>query len=314
MPSVIKITSSMFPELYGSLLREWNPALSEARWKLAFENRWTDEDYFGHALTDQGKIVGMLGMLFSRREINGKAARFCNLHAWYVKPEYRVNSLLLMRPVLALTDHTITDFTPSERVCAVSKRLGFAHLDGSAVAMPQLPRARRDNGIARCDLQAVTDENLADMAPADVRIYKDHRDVDCGQLLVRDDGRYCHIVYSRVDRPLIPYCNVHYLSNPRLFAEHHATIRSRLMRDSGARYVVVDARMLASVQVPFSFRVRTLEKLYRSNHMAPPDIDSLYSEMVLFRHSVFPGLRDRLRATAARYTPGLLRRYLAPPA
>jgi hypothetical protein len=59
-----------------------------------------------------------------------------------------------------------------------------------------------------------------------------------------------------------------------------------------------------------AFRASAKEKLYRSNDVAPHEIDTLYSEIVLFKHSPLPSLRQRLRATVKRCIPPAVRRYV----
>jgi hypothetical protein len=126
VPSLKKITPDFLPELIETMLRRLDPQMSRERWRRAFTCcASSDEGDAGYALTDGGKIVGMQGMIFSRRTIAGQYARFCNLHCWFVEPEYRPKSLLLMKPVLDLKEHTITDLSASARVLDISKRLGF---------------------------------------------------------------------------------------------------------------------------------------------------------------------------------------------
>jgi hypothetical protein len=170
------------------------------------------------------------------------------------------------------------------------------------------------NGTRQCDLDDLTGEPCSHLDPADQKIYRDHQGIDCFHTLVRTADRYCYIAYSRIDRPLIPYCYIHYLSNRPLFVEHHAAIRSRLMRNTRGQFVAVDSRHLAEVKLPYSLRARAVEKLYRPTNVAPHEVDNLYSEMVLFKHSTFRGLRQGLSATAKRYLPTAVRKRFGPAA
>jgi len=306
MPSLVKITAAMFPELHASLLRELVPSPTEAVWRTAFDGRWTDEDHFGHALSDGGRLVGMLGMLFSRRQWAGRTARFCNLHTWYVQPEYRGQSLLLMKPVLALRDHTVTDFTPSAAVAAISRRLGFSRLASQAVVLPLLRPTAANRGETGAAWQVIQ-PSATEMSPTDWQIYGDHQGLHCQHILLSHAHGYLYIVCPRIDRPLVPYCYVHYLSDRDRFVRHHATIRAELARRTACRLVVVDARLLAGRRTPFSFRGAALEKLYRPAEVAPSEIDTLYSEVVLFGSPALAGVRQQLRAAAGRLLPAALR-------
>lgn len=292
MPSLEKITTDRFPEIHAELLSDWEPTLPESTWRLVFTRHWpVDEEHFGYALIHQGKPVGMIGTLFSQRQIDGRTRRFCNLHSWTVKPEFRGLSLLLMKPILALTEHAITDLTATPRVAAISKRIGLKVLDRFAYVLPPLPAA----GLhSRATLNELNVDALDDDVPADVaQVCRDHAATECRHLLLREGEKICHIAFSVVDRHRLRYVAVHEVSDATLLARHHAVVRRRLLKSTGCAYVVIDSRLVEHARPPFSFRVRATEKLYRSTDLLPHQINSLYSEMVLLQHTTLPGLRDR---------------------
>ncbi|MEX2306701.1 MAG: hypothetical protein WD738_03870 [Pirellulales bacterium] len=311
MLCTIKITSAMFPELYGAILGEWNPSLSREQWQQAFVNRWgCDEDHFGYALTDDGRIVGMLGTLFSRRPVAGREQRFCNLHSWHVRPEYRASSLALMKPVLDLKDHTLTDFTASAAVIAIAKRLGFKSLNSSVFVLPPIPaKARSPKAVIR-EMVGPEDAEAAHLDAADRQIYQDHQDVDCGHMVARVGESSCYVVYSRIAQHRLPYCLVHYINNKTLFVDQQAAIRAHLLHHSRSQFAVVDARLLDGFHLPLTFRASSREQLYRTTDVAANEIDTLYSEIVLFKHSPLPTLRQRLSTTVKRYIAPAVRRYV----
>ena len=298
----------MLPEVYDSLLRPWSPETPQSTWEHVFSPAWdVPDDRIGFAMTDGGRVVGMLGTIFSERSIGGRNEQFCNLHGWIVDPEYRSRSLTLMRPLLNLKGYTLTDFTSGTGVNAMMKRLGFTSIDTTATVLPTL-LTRGRSPRATVDAMAGPPDQFADvLSPSDLRIYADHRELDCGHLLFRVDGSYCYLVYTRIDRHMMPYCLLHYISDRPLFAKHHATIRSHLMRAAGSRLVVVDTRIVRALNIPFSFRVGATEKLYRSTTVAPEEVDTLYSEMLFFRHTTLPGIRHQLRLAATRMVPAMFR-------
>ena len=116
-------------------------------------------------------------------------------------------------------------------------------------------------------------------------------------------------MYSRIDHWL-PHCLLHYISDTRIFTEHHAAIRQHLRRESGRPFVVVDTRLLARTRVPGAVRIRATEKLYRSLDAAPHEIDSLYSELVFCKHPVLPALRQRVGGMVPPWARAAVRRYL----
>jgi hypothetical protein len=303
MVTLEKITPSMFSDIYRSFLANDDPHSSEEDWRRLFFYPWAeDNDYYGHALVDSGSVVGVLGMVFSRRQWEGQAVRFCNLHTWHVKEEYRGRSLMLMRPALALKDHILTDFTATERVGEISKRLGFEQLDSTPrLLLPAVFRGRRGN------VDAVDDpEELAGrLSAADVRIFHDHQEQPCQHLAFVDGKQTCYVVYSRVERHWLPYCYIHYVSNREMFGRHSLCIRKELMQRAAARYVAIDARQASGMRLPLSLRcpVRS-HQLVRGSGWKPSQIDTLYSEVSILNLCTFPSLGHQLRRLTGRFGLG----------
>jgi hypothetical protein len=309
MPAILKITEDRFSELHDALLRELNPDLNEAAWKQMFLQPWPrDEEHVGYALTDGGQFVGILGTLFSKRTLAGKAAAFCNLHSWYVKEAYRAQSLLLMRPVLALKDHTLTDFTATSRANRISKRLGFLSLCRTARILPPLSGRRSNDDLTLEQVTGTREQQALLEAAGDWQSFVDHRHLDCGHLLIRSPNAYCYLVYSRVTRHRLPYCLVHSLSNPQLFAEHHRPIRAHLLSATRGRYVAFNSSFLEGINIPLSFTVRSNEQLYRPAQVAVGQMDQLYSEMLLLNNSILPSLLGRACTALKPWLPAFVKR------
>jgi hypothetical protein len=80
-----KIQSALFPKLYSAFLRDDDPLSDEQDWRNIFDYRFDKEhDHCGYALLDDGQVIGMIGMIYSRRVIDGADRKFCNLHTWWV--------------------------------------------------------------------------------------------------------------------------------------------------------------------------------------------------------------------------------------
>lgn len=311
MPEVLPIRRDMLPELCAGILRELNPKMPPQAWERAFTAGDPDQPS-GYVLTDSGSFVGLLGMIFSCRNIGGREERFCNLHSWYVRPDYRVHSLALMRKLAALRDVTITDFSATPQVRAISRRMGFADLDRTAVALPPLAWA---SDIEKCGLMDLDDAGSTatfTLNSAEQAIHRDHRALSCHELLVYDSCGYCYIVYSRITHGVLPRVLasslVHHVSDPVRFVRHHAAIRAHLMQRTCSQCVVVDSRLLAGESIPSSVRMPAIPKIYRSARLRPEQIDGLYSEQVCFKLSTLPTLRTLLTHAVRTGTPQFVRR------
>lgn len=303
MPSVVPVTADLFPEVHEGVLRALNPAIPVEVWRRAFEPRgWGDEEHFGFAMSEGGRLVGLMGTLFSRREVEGRSVRFCNLHSWYVQPEFRgPASLLLLRPVLALKETTLTDFSATPDVLALLGRMGFAGLGNAILVLPPLPGGV--GGPRVIDLDADPDPAVGRLSTVDREILHDHRGIGCRHLMVEDGDGYCYVVASVVDGARPPHAHVHYVSDPALLARHHRAFRRALLR-GGLRFASIPARLMRGVRLPWAIRARGGETLVRPGGVPPHAVDTLYSEMALLKLPVVPRIPEPILAVR-RWLRGL---------
>lgn len=277
-----------FPEIHAGLLRALNPDMPEAAWRRVFEPRgWSNEDCVGFALHLRGQFIGVMGALFSDRELHGHRRRFCNLHSWYVLPPHRgPSSLVLLRPVLALQDTVLTDFSANDEVAVMFERLGFTRVGAGITVLPALPLAAAGAEPA-VDLEAMPERAARILSPCDLRIFNDHRGIDCSQLVVQEPGgEYCFVVASRAVGGPAAHVHVHYVSRPALLARHHLAFRAALLA-GGVRYAAVPTRLLDGARIPFAIAGRGDRTLCKPA-LPPAAVDSLYSEMPLLKLPVVP--------------------------
>jgi hypothetical protein len=290
MVTIQKINVLMFSEVYDLLLDFRNEHLTADDWKNIFEYQWDqEEDYCGYGLFDGEKLVGFLGLIFSKRPIGDRIELFCNLTSWIVKREYRKYSLFLLQPLLELKRYTITDLTPSRAAYSIERRMGFSELDSRMrvlLPMGHSRKGRRTLGICCSDDKSFLEKKLNDR---DLKLFHDHRNYRCGHLIVSDKIKYCYIIYIRVKGYRILYCYIQHISNLNLFAKYNSLIRSYITRKGKTPFILVDSRLVQQIRLPFSFElpVRSL-KVYKSNSLKPAQIDNLYSELVLLNLSPLP--------------------------
>ena len=276
-----KIDDSMFDDIYQEFLIDDDPDLTREDWQRLFACRnVTGQDCAGYALVDGSTIGGVLGTLFSRRHINGEEKQFCNLHTWMVKPEFRGNSLLLMRPVLRMSDHTVTDFTPTDPVRQISRRLGFQELNSALRVL--LPTAGLKDRNRKVEILSDHERICTQLPNNESQLFHDHGGPSLGHLLVSEGSRQCYLIYSRVTRWRLSYCHVHYISDSQIFANNSLQIRRHILQTENVRFLVLNERQGASMELGYSFRFPyTNGQLYRTNTVSPGQIDSLYSDVSL---------------------------------
>ncbi|HAY80571.1 MAG TPA: hypothetical protein DCY79_12260 [Planctomycetaceae bacterium] len=300
MIRIEKITSELFPTLYSGFLHDDDPLSDEQDWRNVFDYAWdTGEGHCGYAMLDDDELVGMMGMVFSERQIAGTCQKFCNLHTWWVREDYRGHSLLLLRPVLQLRDYTVTHFTPCDRIRAVTKRIGFEELDLQLKIL--LPVRLSSRGGKDCEIWDDPERIRRQLPEDQERILQDHLPYRCGHLLVSEGGEQCYLLYAYVVRHRLAYCHIHYVSNRELFLRHERTVRAALHRRHRAWFTAVDQRLFPDVKFHASVRSWTpSHALFKSSEVTPEHIDHLYSDVTFLRLTVLPDMSYELSQMARR--------------
>ena len=286
MVTVEKATPAMFDDIYPLLL-ELDNTLSTEKWRSIFDYNWeSDEGYVGYALVDGRTAVGFNGTLFSRRIIDGKEVKFCNLTSWIVKEQYRSEAMRLVFPILGLKGYTLTNLTMNDKAWSITKRLGFKNLDTNTMLLfpvPELTRsAERDSMTIESDLTKITE--LLD--PEHLKIFRDHMKYACGHLVIHDKYSYCYILYTGKHYKRynceIPYGQIHYISNRSLFLKYLNKIKFHFLKNQKYVFLAIDERLIGNTPLPYS-KVYPLKipKMYKSEILTAEQIDNLYSELVV---------------------------------
>jgi len=290
-----EIESPLFPDLYEQFLIDDDPLSDEQDWRNMFDYQFENEEgYCGYAMLDDGEVVGMLGMIFSKRYIDGQLRKFCNLHTWWVREDHRGRSLALLRPILKLDGYTITHFTPCDTVRAVTKRLGFKDLNSQLkILLPMSLGSSRllDESSMTYDMQAIE----AELNERDRRIFLDHLPYGVGHLLIRSGTARCYVLYTHVIRHRLPYCHIHYISDKEVFYSMERAVRSSLLTRHDARFVALDARLADGLRLPFSFNFwAPAHALYKTSDLGADRIDNLYSDVVFLKLTTLPDMSHEL--------------------
>jgi hypothetical protein len=271
-------------ELVYPFLKGVNPTANIPReaWSRIFCPNWViNEDYCGYALIENGIVVGFLGYIFCTRKIQDREEKFCNLTTWYVNEEYRAQSMMLLYPFLELEGYTLTNFTASRRVVEILKSLGFRTLDNRTVFLkPNLLSPFKLKRKTSLIFDGPQFESL--LSDNEKRIYIDHKPYGCTHVVIRSESGNCYIVMSRLRIGRKPILTVRYLGNAQVFGLCAEGVLLELLFRFKALYIRIDERLLRGVQLKSGIiRQSEVEKLYKSDTLAPGDVDYLYSELIL---------------------------------
>jgi hypothetical protein len=286
MTVVEKVTPAMLDDVIP-LLSELDDTHSREEWREIFDYQWeSDEGHVGYALVDDRKVVGFNGAIFSRRIIDGREVRFCNLTSWIVKEQYRTESMRLVFPFLKLKGYTITNLTMNERAWDITRRLGFKNLDTNVrilFPVPGLSATRKEEAPVIVSDQSKIAEILD---PVNLKIFIDHSHYNCGHLVIKDKYGYSYIIYTRKRYRKyncdISYAHIHYISDRSAFLRRLNKIKSYFLKSLKYFFLAVDERLIGNATIPYS-KVYQLKvpRMYKSDVLSREQVDNLYSELVV---------------------------------
>jgi hypothetical protein len=296
MIKVEQIDCANFKGINDNLTEIWNPG-SEENGRKIFEYQWgRDETHCGLILRDGDRTVGFLGMIFSRRRINGKVEKICNLTSWFVHKDYRSRAISMILPLREMKNYTITDLTPSKTVYKIQNKLGFQDLETKGRLL--LPFGRRLFQPKYVPINLTHD--MAAIEPKlegqHLKIFNDHKHYPCFHFLLTGKDRYCYIIYTKLRRKRIQHVHLHYISDPDQFALAYRDIRKSILSHAKAYFLLIDSRFVKNKKLPLSICLPyRAPKQYMSSTLKPEQIDNLYSELVMLNLRTHPRLKYLIR-------------------
>ncbi|WLA61420.1 acetoacetate--CoA ligase [Bradyrhizobium diazoefficiens] len=266
--------------------------IDATRWRRLFDHGWSDHTR-GFMLFDGNALVGFIGAVAARRQVNEEAVLVCNLSSWVVRAQYRGWGMALLASMLDDANATYTCFTPQPSSWAALIAQRFKPLDSQRIAIPPLLQAATLFGSTRPMISfdpAVVRERLTSHQR---QIFDDHAAYDCLQLIVVDGPDYAYLVVKRRDQRLaasrlgrlarflplkIPYSDILHCSAPVLLLRHLERVKLAILRRQRTVALVAEARIFP---VPPRGMMLPMITCFRSPMIADGELDRLYSEIVL---------------------------------
>ena len=265
------ITDTDIHEVADFLGRNLNSRVPWARacvvpWKVEAPNH-------GFMLQDEQRIVGVLLAFYSERLVAGQIERFCNLGAWCVLPEFRIQSIRLVMALLAQDGYHFISLSPINTVVPILARLKFRPLDTSAVLFPNLPGPILPGQTKISDDPDVIESTLTG---AELELYQDHARALAARHLVLIRGeRFCYVMYRATPLRGIVCAEILHVSNPELFKRSFIPVTRHLLLRHGL--LMTRAELRTIVHRPLlSAKRNPRPKMYRSATLDPGQFDDLY--------------------------------------
>jgi hypothetical protein len=278
MIAVLPISDIDLPAATLFMREHLNPAIPHETWMAAFRRGWLpDKPNNGFMLQDDGRIVGVLGAIYSEQLIGGVLELFCNITSIIVLPEYRGRTMDLFAHCLGQKVFNFTDLTASPAVEKMCRFFKFRTLQDGEYVFPNLPVPD-----ALFGLEAVAAERAEAVLPPEVaRIHRDHDGLPwVERLVIGRAGAYCLVIWRRSQVRRFSAANILYVSDERLFRVCYWGICGHLLLRKGLVASRIGRRFL-SAPPPLSVnRASTQALLYRGKPIPDGQVASIYSELV----------------------------------
>ena len=215
---------------------------------------------YGFVLEAESGLVGVLLLLSSQRGERIVA----NLSSWYVEPEWRSHSTLLVSVATKLKHVTYLNASPAPHTERTLEALSFIPYNFGRSAVFALPGRGK------------VSETIPDDLP-EAQLLRDHRALGQISLVVEKDGILSPFVFKprRLDKPPIPMMDVMYCRSPEDFARCAPAL---------ARHVLPRALgfLIDGDQPGLSRYVEGKERRYYKGPWRPTLGDLAYTEKVIF--------------------------------
>lgn len=240
-----------------ALLNSIDPTYPADQWKVLFESHWTNRAP-GIAIEVDGTIGGIMMLISSEREIEGKHLSVCAPSTWVVAPEYRQYSLALLQAIMELNYDLVITHTLSEIAYKIFKRYKLTDFEDSKTFV--LPGAMRGA-----------------FNPYEDQYVIDHPFPGCVGL--EEDGVKVILKRVRKVKKGIPLTTFEVLyANQLLDNRQLRRLAAYLFWKTFAAGILVDSRFTTG---PVSGPRFANKKLCRSTLKHPERLDNLYSELAI---------------------------------
>jgi hypothetical protein len=238
-----------------------------------------DKPNNGFLLRAQGRLVGILGAIYSRQSVAGSSLDFCNLTSLVVDPAYRAHLMDLLSACLSQKNLCFTDFTPTPAVAKILRLLRFTALHSSEYLVPHLPVPAIATGLTAIEGDDDLERHLTGEA---ARLWYDHRSIPwLNRFAVGDGGRWCVVFWKPTVIKGAPAAHLLGVSDPELMRDWHQAIGGHLLLHHGVLASRFGAHLSPNAKWPAICRPCPETHLVRASPSLPPEhVSFLYSELV----------------------------------
>ena len=192
----------------------------------------------GYALLANGRVVGVLLLIFARCYRADQQYIRCNISSWCVDPEFRASAIVLHMAAVKHREVTYFNISPAPHTRSLIEAMGFRRISSGQILFFPLPSGF-GTGVRVCLF--APDSAEASLLPAiERRILADHAALGCMAILCVAEGNVFPFVFQRrmLLRNLIAGSQLIYCRNMEEFFRFSRSLGRYLLFRSGWFFIV----------------------------------------------------------------------------
>jgi hypothetical protein len=247
--------------------------------RLAAYRRATAGPPIGRLMTIEGKPMGVILTIASKRRTGEREHDVVNLSSWYVDEQYRCLAPTMLATIVADDNVVFTDLSPDARTVRINEHLGF-RTAAAGLRLFFLPWTAISS---RADGRMILLERVpAGVLPAAEReLLERHRELGCIAAALRVGAAYYPFLFQPTRRRGLPVARLLLAPNRRILSEQRAVI-ARFLLDHGCFFLIFhgDTRHTSA---DGGFLWNRSAAVQVKGNWEPDRIDHTYSELVFLR-------------------------------
>ena len=233
---------------------------------------------YGYVIDSDGKLVGIMLLIFSTIWQDGKATIRCNGSGVYVEPSFRLYASPLIKKAFNCKDATHLNVTPAKYTFKMIEISGFVrYCNGVFLAIPLFSRAPKNNNVRVIDVNVEPD---APFDPHERDLLVQHVDYGCKSVwCVTPEWAYPFVFRVR-HLKRVPCAQLVYCRDVDDFVRFARPLGSYLAQNTGRLLVLLDANGRPPGLVGKYFPGRGVK--YFQGPYRPRLCDLAYTEISMF--------------------------------
>ena len=247
-------------------------------------NNFLSNHPFGYAIKDNNNnVVGFMGTIFSKKILDNEEHVYCNIHSWIVDRAYRINSFLLLTPLLK-KKIILTAFTPVPSLVGLLEKFGFKkiNINYKIICYFNLLSPKLNNNFT---LEKKDKTIRKKLNRNELRIYENYHKLPYEKFIIIDNAdntKYIFVITSKVKKKGINMLNFFYISNIPEFRMGWSKFRTEISKEFKisffCQYFFNDSDNALPSNIFLSREKK--KNIFVKNILSNTKLDILYSDLI----------------------------------